>query len=646
MSAPAVQSARAFRASLWKPRFDGLLSEWAEGLKLPQSERGTTFSLDESPWLKEPADALVNPEVRQVTFVGAAGAAKTLLGEIYVGYIVKESGGITYYVWQEDDSARDQMQDRVQPLLEANSEIAEVLPTERERKRIVKLRTRTGTIYALGANKNNARSKRVRNLICEETHLWKKGMLTLFKKRCNAVGSPKILVLSTGTNTGDETDTDLTTGTYHRWHVLCPECKRAQMMRNSNLRGWDTANVIDLEGRYRWAAIRASVYYQCEHCPAQWKDTPRVRRWLNDTGHYVQTNPEADPRNESYNIHGLAIKWNDWGDMAVRWILANIAKREGDLTLLEACIKEDFAESWDLVPRDDNPHRSEKRAGKYGPVDGTIWSIKTKAPEWLDPSNNPDDFGEIARYMTIDKQEAWFTVTIRAYAVDGESRLVYCGGGVSPDKPGAIVTWEEIEDLREMYGVQASKTWADCTHFTKEVQARAVQYGYRCFWASPQKTFPHDRTSYYHPYQEAKRARKPESILKQIDPKPIYLPFSMPKKGHANIGKAGKPEHCIYVFIGMGDKASVIKDHWHFIHNGQGPSWTHYQGVPKWYLQQTTAEVRRKKGEVWEWWHGTRANHATDCEEMNHACAMMDDRINVSASVSATVTEDALAAVE
>lgn len=614
------------RQSLFKGEHGGTFTEWAGGRKIPHSTRSKTFAPPDSRWLCEPGDCLLDPYVTQVTMVMPAGSAKSLLGELYSDYVVGNDDGILYYVCQSDEAAQDVGEDRLFPLFEANGTFPLVNPLDRSQKRVSKVQFPNVTLYLLGAKLNAAQSKRVRHLVCEETHTWKPGMLAAFKQRCNAVVGPKILVLTTGSITDDETDKDFRAGSMHEWHVLCPECKNAQAMKNVNLRYEISERTMDHDQNFRWSALRASVYYQCEHCPAQWRDTPETRRFLQETGHYIQTNPNAAEKNRSFHINALAIHWFSWADLAVEWIEATRASKVGSFGLLRDYIMKKLAEAWDEKPREDNPKLQEARVSKLYKA-GKHWKDEDGKPFW------EDGWVETTRFLTLDKQESWFTGVIRAYGLlpDGttEHRMVLEFGGVPPGEPGCISTFEECEDLREKYHVEALRTFCDCGHFTKEVQARCVQYGWQALWGSEQKSWPHDLKSPFHPVNVAKFNRQP---FKHLSEKPVRLPFSPPQKGHANIGKAGKAQLCTYYFWSN----PVIKDFWHFLHNAGDGRWTQYEGTSKQYNKQSCAEYKRLEYDKasgqkqWKWTY-RGDNHATDAEQENLAVAMMDDRLSIAA---------------
>ena len=209
-----IQFARQTIASACIIPHVGDMVSWADGnLKIPYSVRYPIFIASESPWLLEPMRAISDPHIRQVDVRMPAGAAKSLIGEVLIAFTISEDPGMTYYVWQTDDDAKDAMEDRIFPMIEANGFLAQRMPVDRHKKRMAKVAMPHMSLYAVGANLSAAQSKRVKRLIMEEPHLYDPGMCSAFKKRVEGVKNPKILTLSTGSVVGDESDEDFNSGT-------------------------------------------------------------------------------------------------------------------------------------------------------------------------------------------------------------------------------------------------------------------------------------------------------------------------------------------------------------------------------------------------------------------------------------------------
>ena len=71
------------------------------------------FRADNSPWLKEPLEALVDPKVRIVSIIAAIQSSKTTIGEIGLCYIIPNLPGPALWLDQTDDDAKDQAESRL-----------------------------------------------------------------------------------------------------------------------------------------------------------------------------------------------------------------------------------------------------------------------------------------------------------------------------------------------------------------------------------------------------------------------------------------------------------------------------------------------------------------------------------------------------
>ena len=153
VEAKCVTFCRDLLANLITCPFEGDMVEWADGtLKIPYSVRYPIFLAGESPWLLGPMRAISDPTVKRVDVRMPAGAAKSLIGEVMIAYTISEDPGMLYYVWQTDDDAKDAMEDRISPMIEANDFLSVKLPVDRNKKRSVKIAFPHMSLYAVGAN--------------------------------------------------------------------------------------------------------------------------------------------------------------------------------------------------------------------------------------------------------------------------------------------------------------------------------------------------------------------------------------------------------------------------------------------------------------------------------------------------------------
>ncbi|MBW2675226.1 MAG: phage terminase large subunit family protein, partial [Deltaproteobacteria bacterium] len=541
-----------------QPPFDGDIVEWADGkLKIPYSVRYPIYIAAESPWLIEPLRALSDPMVRRVDVRMPAGAAKSLIGEIQIAHCLAEDPGMYYYVWQTDDDAKDAMEDRIYPMIEANQFLAKKMPVDRNKKRGSKIAAPHMSLYAVGANLSAAQSKRVKFLTMEEPHLYGPGMMTAFEKRVEAVKDPVILTLSTGSVIDDESDDSFNAGSCEVWQVPCKFCGQFQTMTDhrDRLRAQIDKETCDAEGNHIWSKILPTVRYNCEHCDKDWPTDEKSRKDQSALGRFIQTNDNAAGDHRSFHLEAVSVHYFPLANLVMEKIKATIAARRGAMEPLKDYIQKRRAMAWDDEPVDtDQDAAFDRSKGNY---------------------HKGEKFeGEIARFICIDNQAG------KASKGEGAHRWYVCRALSLTEcrviDEGKIITWEEMEEKRIELGVDPVRTLVDIAFDTAAVQAVCVRYGWMGLWGdnTNKNSFPHH-----------------EMILVQGKPTRITrnYPFSRPNTGHVGIGKKGKRRQAIYFFWCQ----NPIKDMWHRIKNGLSTyRWTVPQDISEDYRKQIQAEYK------------------------------------------------------
>ena len=586
-------------AACFRPKFDGTMVEWADGrLKIPSSTRRAVFEAAESPWLLEPMRALCDPRVRRVDVRGPAGCAKSLIGEVFMGYIVDTEPGLTYYVWQADEDAKDAMEDRVLPMFAENKFLAERMPTDPNKRRICKINFPTMPLYALGANLNNAQAKRVRYLIMEEPHCYKPGLMSAFEKRCEGVRGAKILTLSTGSVLGDESDVAFNAGSAEEWEVPCPHCGAFQRMTDSRdrLRSDRTQETTDAEGDIIWGKLLPTVRYNCEHCARDWPTDEKFRHQQAKSGRYTPTNPNAPVHHRSFHLEATAVHWLGLPDILKEKLTASYASNRGNIELLKDYMQKRRAVAWDESPPDDDGSGGERMKGVY----------------YLQAKADPD---EIARFLAIDNQAG------RASKGEGAHRWYVCRS-FSPSESklvgcGRITSWEELEERRIALGVLPQCTLVDMAWDTQAVQAICVRYGWQGLWGdnSKKKSFPH--------HEQVATPQGPARVVRQY-------PFSAVQIGHVGIGGGGQQRQARYFFWAQ----NAIKNQYHRLKNGLfAYRWSAAQDTPPAYFEHLKNEHKRQEidnagNKFWAWYNPPKKpNHLLDCDQMALVAALLSARL-------------------
>jgi hypothetical protein len=575
-------------------KFEGDIIEWADSrLKIPYSTRYPVYAAEESPWLLEPLRAACDPKVRRVDVRGPAGSAKSLIGEMHIAYVVDNSPGFYYYVHQKDDAGQQIMEERILPMFLENDFLAAKLPVDPNKRRVGRISFPTMQLYALGANYNNAQSKRVKYLTMEEPHAYEAGLMKAFEKRCEGVRGAKILTLSTGSILGDESDAAYNDGTCEEWEVPCPHCGHFQRMTDDRdrLRCDRTTDTTDEQGNIIWHKLLPTVRYNCEECGRDWPTDDEFRRTQAQSGRYTVTNPNAPADHRSFHWEATAIHWMRLSDILKDKLEASHVAKMGSLEPLRDYIQKRRALAWDDSPPQENGDEGTRMKGVY--------------------HRNFKDPDEIARFMTVDNQAGraskgegahrWFVC--RSYTKT-ESKLVDCG---------RLTTWEDVEEKRIELGVEPGRTLVDTAWDAVNVQSVCVRYGWQGLWGdnTNKKSFPHHETV------------NNQRVVRQY-------PFSSVNIGHVGLGSSGATRQARYFFWSQ----QTIKNLYHRLKNGlTAYKWTVPQDCPDVYFEHIKNEYKRSeinaRGErLWVWYNPPKKpNHLLDACEMNLVAALMDPRI-------------------
>ena len=150
--------------------------QWCEDYveSIPYSPVPGGFQSVNSPWIREPLEALADPAVGLVSIIAAIQAGKTMTAELGSCWIAANAPGPMLWLDQTDADAKDQMENRLQVLWKQCAPIRDILPrqqgTERhklKRNSVSFLNGMTG--WVLGAHsKTNLQRRSIRFRVAGE----------------------------------------------------------------------------------------------------------------------------------------------------------------------------------------------------------------------------------------------------------------------------------------------------------------------------------------------------------------------------------------------------------------------------------------------------------------------------------------------
>jgi Phage terminase large subunit (GpA) len=416
------------------------------------------FRIENSPYLAAPAQALCDPLTREVTLQIAAQGGKNILAEIWYAYIIARAPANFLHYNITDDDAEDFAEKRLLKRIREMDSLRPLIPETGRANR--KNEADFGFMYALflGANPANFQGKSARYAHCDEAHQWKQGMLPQARDRVSAFWDGKIFITSTGGDEGSDVDLAWQHGTREEWHFGCPECGRLVKPRWSEqprVLLWTADDVTKPKGKaWNFQEVRKTIRFKCPHdgCNCEMKDSFPMRVQMNLNGEYISENPNAPLDVRSFHCPKMCYPWVEWEKIVEDWILAIERKHTGDLSLLKNFVVKTLGETWENRVGGDTMR--EVVTGGYPGGRAFAWEKENQ------------------RAMTVDVQSRhgrhfWFVV--RAWAIDGESRLVWAG---------RLNSWADVERARKEWVVLPNRVCVDARHETKECQDAAALYDF------------------------------------------------------------------------------------------------------------------------------------------------------------------------
>ena len=571
----------------WKPPDRRPPWAWAEEHihAIPYSPVPGRFRADNSPWIKEPLEALVDPRVRIVSIMASIQSSKTTVGEIGLCYIIVNLPGPTLWLDQTDDDARDQAESRLGPIFDECPAVKALYPRDRHKLKTATKHFSNGmTLWVLGANnKTNLQRRSIRWLIADETWRYKPGHMAEAEARVTAFGwLGKCLFMSQGGEEDDDTHRKFLTTDMREWTFACPHCELRQAFKWENVE-W-SKDARDEDGEWNFGRVAKTTNLLCEGCGFAFDDTDRMRRQLNATGRYHITNPNAVPENRGYHWNALCAM--SWGRLAELYLRAKAAAKKGDLEPLRQFYQKRLALPWKDYLED---FKLEITPGSYRL--GDDWDEEAAVDRngrLVMPPFEGLNIASPLRFLTVDCQMDHFFIVVRGWNVEGSSRLLW---------HERVPTWDDVEALQSRFSIHANLVFVDAGYAAYEVYRECAKRGWMALIGDKRATFIH----------------------RLKDGRQVYRFYSTRRK----------------VVLGKGHQCSVfywsnlnIKDMLARLRRNQTPengaTWDVAEDAAEDYLAQLESEQRIKRGGKWLWERiGKRPNHYMDCEAMQVTAATM-----------------------
>lgn len=587
--------------SCWRPKDRRPIWEWASRgtITLPPClTRPGEFCVTESRHFIAPFDALQNEHVREVNIMAPVRSGKTLIADVWVPWTRANEPGPTRYVCQTGKPAKDQAELRTIPMLKSCAEIRSMLPADRHQTRTQEIIFSDGLpLYIDGPSVQTMQNKGFRYIVCDEPWLYDDGQDTGgdLSEIDGRVGdflkleNSKILRVSQGGRETGGWQQRFDAGELNEWHVQCAGCgqyftpvwsvvrpdgKRFGMM-------WDEFK----NERGDWVIEKSlpTVRFECPLCGHPHFDSPRTKSEWNRTGKYLVIG-ESNARRKSF--HWNAIIDFPWIELVDLWLQARNAFHQG---MIEPTIA--FWQKRMALPKSEGGvHDAEQR------LKIVTYDVKSDWPE------------EVARYMTIDRQEEdlyWWTV--RAWSHERSRRLAW----------GKAYSAAALEETRIEWKVDTNHVGIDSGYRSKGdngVYDFCVRFG----WVALKGA---DDPYFWHQYRRKGGASR--RVQKCYAP----LTYGDPASGRSGEGSGPMARLIRFSSCTCADllQGLIDKTIW------EEPVSAEDDRMEAEYRRQMSSEYKKKRiskvtgREEWVWFQARKDNHAWDLAKMQVLFAVLGD---------------------
>ena len=574
-SGKAILSERSgWEAALRKPDRRPIY-EWAEeNLHLPETY-ANPGKFRTSPWMREIFGWIQSPTVREVWVMAAIQSGKTLISDVSISWVLVNHPGPVMLTMQSEADMKEHMKTRLWPVFRSCGDLMSIMPENRHDKTTSEIYFGSHFFVANGANVNSLQSKSIQWKFNDELWLpqWQdiyihaKGRVSAYEN----IGASKLVNVSQAGNKDDVMAAGYASGTRRVWEVdgrpLVFFGKREDGSRYG-LTWNDDAKRPD--GGINKARAIETCRYEMED-GTEWPDDARTRKHFMDDGRWSEPAADADQSIESVQFSALPTRPMKF--LVSEWCDAYEASRRGDMGPMADFTRKRRSEPWE--DREEVIRVSSKKSG---------YSLQDY---WEGQSVD----GEESRFMTLDRQKGmrgeaphWWVV-VRAWRLDGSSRLLYAG---------RIDTTEAIESLRERMGVEPRLVLQDAGHDANSVYNDCVRYGWSCAFGADRRGWEHRATG----GKKVIRPYSPMTPVQQGSNRVMFFHFSTDY--HKDI------------------LANLV--------SGSGSAFEIPDDVSDDYREQMEAEskVEVSPGK-WKWKpaHSTKPNHIWDAEVMQVVLAVI-----------------------
>ncbi len=322
------------------------VSEWSDRHRMLSSKASAEpgrWRTSRTPYLREIMDCLSpTSKVERVVFMKGAQVGATETGSNWIGYVIHHAPGPMMAVWPTVEMAKRNSKQRIDPLIEESSVLADLIAPARSRdsgNTILAKEFRGGVLVMTGANSAvGLRSMPVRYLFLDEVDGYPLDVegegdaISLAEARTRTFARRKIFIVSTPTISGvSAIEREYEASDQRRYFVPCPHCGHMQWLRFEQLR-WDKGQP-------------ETAVYVCESCDTAIAEHHKT--WMLEQGEWRAMAPENGSKTAGFHLSSLysPVGWRSWRDIAATWESA-VSKESGSAAAIKTFKNTELGETW------------------------------------------------------------------------------------------------------------------------------------------------------------------------------------------------------------------------------------------------------------------------------------------------------------
>lgn len=293
------------------------VSEWADAhrvLSQTSSAEAGRWKTDRTPYLKEIMDELSpSSKASEIVFMKGAQVGGSEAGNNFIAYYIDHSPGPIMLIQPTVELAKRFSKLRIDPLIQESDRLRAKVSDKKSRdagNTVLQKDFPGGTLVMTGANSAaGLRSIPIKILFRDEVDAYPIDVdgegdpLTLSKARTNTFSRKKIFDVSTPTFANiSKIEERYEISDKRKYHVPCPECKKKQVLKWSNVK-WPDGETH-------------KVVYVCDFCGHEIQEYHKT--WMLKNGEWIQENPDTTSGIVGFHLSALysPVGWYSWRDAA------------------------------------------------------------------------------------------------------------------------------------------------------------------------------------------------------------------------------------------------------------------------------------------------------------------------------------------